>query len=58
MKTNAKLKISWFVLTPFNCQIKSGKLIAKDPGTCKLNATQLGNVAFKVFTAQYRVAIK
>jgi len=58
MKTNAKLKISWFVLTPFNCQIKSGKLIAKDRGTCKLNATQLGNVAFKVFTAQYRVTIK
>ena len=58
MKTSAKLKISWFVLTPFNCKISSGKLIAKDPGTCKLNATQLGNVAYKVFTAQYRITIK
>lgn len=56
--TSAKLKISWFVLTPFNCKIKSGKLIAKDPGTCKLNATQKGNVAFMVFTAQYRITIK
>jgi hypothetical protein len=56
--TSAKLKISWFVLTPFNCKIKAGKLIAKDPGTCKLNATQKGNVAFMVFTAQYRITIK
>jgi Bacterial pullanase-associated domain len=58
MTTNAKLKVSWFVLTPFNCKIKSGKLIAKDPGTCKLNVTQKGNVAYQVFTAQYRINIK
>ena len=58
MKTSAKLAVTWFVLTPFNCKIKAGKLIAKDPGTCKLNVTQKGNVAYMVFTAQYRIKIK
>lgn len=58
MKTSAKLAVTWFVLTPFNCKIKAGKLIAKDPGTCKLNVTQKGNVAYMVFTAQYRITIK
>jgi hypothetical protein len=56
--TNAKLKVTYFALTPFNCKVVAGKLIAKDPGTCKLNVTQVGNVAYMVFTAQYRITIK
>ena len=56
--TSAKLKISWFALTPAVCSIKSGKLLAKSAGQCKLNASQTGSVAFKVFTAQYRIQVK
>ena len=56
--TSAKLKISWFALTPSVCSIKAGKLIAKSSGLCKVNATQRGTVAFKVFTAQYRIQVK
>ena len=58
LMTSAKLKISWFALTPAVCSIKSGKLMAKGAGQCKLNATQKGSVAFKVFTAQYRIQVK
>jgi len=56
--TSAKLKISWFALTPAVCSIKSGKLTGKSAGQCKLNASQTGSVAFKVFTAQYRIQVK
>jgi len=56
--TSAKLKISWFALTPDICSVKSGKLIGKSAGLCKLNATQKGSVAFKIFTAQYRIQVK
>jgi len=58
LKTNAKLAVTWLVLTPSNCKIKSGRLIAKDAGTCKLNVTQKGNAAYMVFTSQYRIIIK
>jgi len=58
MKTDAKLKVSWYVLTPANCKISAGKLVAKQRGKCKLDASQTGNAAFNLFTAQYKITIK
>ena len=56
-KTDAKLVVKWTVITPQNCKIKSGKLFAKSPGTCKLGAMQSGNAAFKLYTNQFRITI-
>lgn len=57
LKTDAKLAVKWTVITPQNCKIKSGKLLAKSPGTCKLGVMQSGNPAFKLYTNQFRITI-
>jgi len=57
MKSNANLKLSWYVITPANCKISAGKVIARKPGICKLDVTQVGNAAFNAFTLQYRITI-
>ena len=57
MKTDAKLVVKWTVITPLLCTIKSGKLVAKSKGTCKLGVMQSGNSAYKLYTNQFRIAI-
>ena len=58
MKTDAKLAVKWTVITPLNCSIKAGKLIGKSKGTCKLGVMQAGNVAYKLYTNQFRITVK
>ncbi len=58
MKTDAKLAVKWTVITPLNCSIKSGKLIGKSKGTCKLGVMQAGNSGYKLYTNQFRITIK
>lgn len=57
LKTDAKLAVKWTVITPQNCSIKAGKLIGKSKGTCKLGVMQAGNVAYKLYTNQFRITV-